>query len=535
MSEFFLRTEEIKLNKLTDLFVEMSQDKVTIEKLKSSSPVILVGSRGMGKSFLLRMTQLELKNEFEEKRILPVYVTFRRSSLIQTSNDKQFQLWMLSRLCSELVKALRLQGITPATSNAFNSLTRGIGRNNSDTAIDELLEKFENSWKNPGIELDASILPTIDNFTDIIQDICEEQNIERIAFFIDEAAHIFIPENQRQFFTMFRDLRTPYITVNAAVYPGVTMFGDTFEPMHDATFINMARSIDEDNYIFKMKELVLKQVDDSMRKNINSRSENFSILAYAANGNPRHLLKTIAQCEKLNTNSVNKVIREYYRTGIWAEHSQLGEKITGHDILVDWSRDFIENIVLPDLKDKNDRYLSEGKKTTLYFWVHKNAPQLVKDALRILEYTGIVSGHSKGIKASKSEVGTRYSVNFGCLLALESSATKTALDIIHNSSVARMSEFGANSKSFIQLSQSSEKIWNGYTDDILQKQLNKSIDCLDLTYWQKQKLREVNLLTIAEVLKAPETKLMEAYYVGTVKARQIKNSALAAVYEYLSG
>ncbi len=535
MKELFIRTEEIKLNKLSELFVEMSQDRATIEKLKSPSPVILVGSRGMGKSFLLRMAQIELDEEFNEKRVLPVYITFRRSSLVQTSNDEQFQLWMLSRLCTELVKALKVKGIWPAMSNAFNSLTRGIGKSTSSTAIEELVDKFENSWKHPGETIDTSILPTIDDFTDIIEEICEEQNIDRICFLIDEAAHIFIPEHQRQFFTMFRDLRTPYITVNAAVYPGVTMFGDTFQPMHDATFINMARSIDDEDYAIKMKELVLKQVDETMDKVIRSRGENFSILAFAANGNPRHLLKTITACEKLDTNSVNKVIREYYRTEIWSEHSQLSDKFAGHDLLVEWSRDFIENNVLPDLKDKNDRYLKENKKTTYYFWIHRNAPQLVKDALGNLEYKGIVSGHSKGIKASRGEIGTRYSVNYGCLLALEPNATTTALDIVRKSSVARMSEYGANSKSFLQLNQDSEKYWTGFANGILQRQLDKSIECLDLTYWQKQKLKEVKLYTIAEVLKAPETKLMEAYYVGSVKARQIKNSALAAVYEYLSG
>jgi hypothetical protein len=40
---------------------------------------------------------------------------------------------------------------------------------------------------------------------------------------------------------------------------------------------------------------------------------------------------------------------------------------------------------------------------------------------------------------------------------------------------------------------------------------------------------------VGDVLKATEQKLKEASYVGDVRARRMRNAAIAAVLEYLSG
>ena len=71
--------------------------------------------------------------------------------------------------------------------------------------------------------------------------------------------------------------------------------------------------------------------------------------------------------------------------------------------------------------------------------------------------------------------------------------------------------------------------------ECLKKQLSKSINVLELTQWQKSKLIELDVKTIGELLLSTEGKLMQAYYVGEVKARQMKNAAMAAVFEYLFG
>jgi len=534
MDTFFIRTEDIKLEEISEYFVESKQDREIIDKIKGTSPILLVGSRGIGKSFLLRIAEDEMLKKFELNGVLPVYITFRKASLIHTPDKNKFLSWMLSRICSDIIRQIRKKGLSSDNSISLKYIIGGDNNLHQKTKIEEINEAFEESWKNPQTSIDVSGLPSVDDFVQAVEDICIELGINRINLLIDEAAHIFIPEQQRQFFTLFRDIRSPYITVNAAVYPGVTIYGDTFQPTHDATVINYSRDVSDKKYLSQMKELVLKQADSNLAKVLATRMEQFNILAYASAGNPRHLLKTIQATGNLNTVNTNNIVREYYRSDIWAEHSILAEKYNGMRKLIDWGRNFVEDTVLPELKRKNDHALKNNEKTTTYFWVSRNAPQLVQEALRILEYTGIVTGHSKGVKATKSQIGNRYCINIGCLFALESSVLGSALSIVNNLAIGKMNEYGANSKAYAEIENIDFTQFDNLTES-LEAQLDRSIDFLDLTIWQKGKLREVGILTIGEVLSSSDEKIMQAYYVAEKRVRQMRNSALAAVYEYLAG
>ena len=69
--------------------------------------------------------------------------------------------------------------------------------------------------------------------------------------------------------------------------------------------------------------------------------------------------------------------------------------------------------------------------------------------------------------------------------------------------------------------------------DSLAKQLARTINVLDISNNMKNKLRENGVNTVREVMEAPESKLMQAYYVGPVRSRYMKTAALNSVYEYL--
>lgn len=535
MSDFIYRTEEMTSDQIKALFVPSPLDEAIVEKLKSQTPILLVGSRGVGKSFLFRVAEEQLNNSFGLDGILPVFITFRKASLLQSGNAHQFQSWMISKICSELQRVLKKRGRL-ATINSSMGILFGDSVKSEKTALEEVASQFESSWKTPGAFIDDSMIPSLDSFLNVVEDLCEDLGMRRIVLFIDEAAHVFYPQEQREFFTLFRDLRSPYITCNAAVYPGVTVYGDTFEPLHDAERITLNRSILDSNYIEIMKGMVLKQAQNSkLSTTLSKRGENFSILAYASGGNPRHLLKTVEMSNELDSSAVNKVIREYYRELLWAEHSNLATKYPGYSKLIDWGRDFIETEVLPEIKAKNDRSKSdkgEDGATSAFFWIHRDAPQEVKEALRILEYTGIISEHSSGMRATRSELGTRYEINVGCLFAQEPTPTTTAFSIAKRLSIKRMTEYGSNWDSFDEI----RGIVIDTTGSVaIAQQVIKSINTLDLTDWQKRKLHDLEIDTIGELIDVDESKLKEAYYVADVRARQMKNAAVAAVCEYLLG
>ena len=125
MSELLFRTEDIPNDEILDLFVETHQDREVIEKLKSISPIILVGSRGVGKSFLMKVAEEELNNSFSNDKILPVYLAFSKSSLIHSKDPQQFSNWMLSLICSKIIRQLRRKGLLANLPSSINVISGG--------------------------------------------------------------------------------------------------------------------------------------------------------------------------------------------------------------------------------------------------------------------------------------------------------------------------------------------------------------------------------------------------------------------------
>jgi len=538
MPEFFFRTEDIRSENIQELYVGSDIDREIIDSLKSSQSVILEGSRGTGKSFLLRMAEVELDKDFTNAKILPVNISFVASSLIHTSDPEQFKNWMLALICNRLIRAFRKKGFFLMQSQATSLLcgnTTTDSIDNNEERFQRISKSYEESYKNVNLPISIVDLPDVISLKDAVEELCQENNISRICLLFDEAIHIFRQEQQRQFFTLFRDLRSPYINCNAAVYPGVTSYGNTFEMSHDATYLRIERDILEEGYVNRMKGIVLKQANESLITTLNQYGENFSVLAYAASGNPRMLLKTVDRCPRMRINDVNQVIKDYYRTDIWTEHTGLGIKYSGHRSLVDWGREFVEKDVLIATRQKNE-IRADFQESTCYFWVHRDAPEPVKESLRMLEYTEIIRKHSESVRATNSHFGTRYELKLVGVLSLEATPTAIGLDLIKKLTIKRMTEYGMNSPRFSAIENIKiEEQTDEELRTILLAQLDRSIDVLDLSQWQKNTLKQNGYNAIRSILESSELDMQNIRYIGKVRSRQIRNATLAELLEYLSG
>lgn len=533
---FVYRTEELEPERILDLFVETEEDRVTVDKLKAIAPIVLEGSRGIGKSFLMRVAEGELHRDFEADRIMPVYLSFIGSSLIQTSDTHQFQNWMLGKLCFAIVRALKKKGlITGAGSMSLLGSRAQPGEVDVAAKFEEITRQYEDSWRRPGSQVDASMLPDTQDFMDAIEDICKALEIRRFCVFFDEAAHIFRPEQQRQFFTLFRDLRSPYITCNAAVYPGVTTYGSTFQLAHDASLRRVERDIESSQYVQHMFQILARQADEPLLSTIDTHKQNFAVMAYAVSGNPRFLLKTVANCPKMTSKEVDTEIKRFYRSEIWAEHSKLAEKYPGHRPLVDWGREFLEKTVIPATQQKNAHTsVRDRTQATSYFWVHRDVPQVVKEALRLLEYMGLIRKIDEAVTGTRSGLGTRYALNLGILFAFEANPLQTAPDITRDLSLMRFTEFGANHSAYKSLINT--EIVEPNMQEVLVAQLQQTIDILDITEWQAERVKEAGLNTIGDLLRHTEEDLMGMVKrFGPARSRKVTNAAMTAVLEYLSG
>mgnify|MGYP002371817700 CR=1 FL=1 len=98
-----------------------------------------------------------------------------------------------------------------------------------------------------------------------------------------------------------------------------------------------------------------------------------------------------------------------------------------------------------------------------------------------------------------------------------------------------MTEFGMNNPNFKDLIDEIPDFKENDTTEILEKELSKSIDVLDLSSWIKDTLKGIDIITVKDILTTTEANLKRAYYVGDKRARLVKSAATAAVYEYLNG
>lgn len=536
MSEFYLRTESIKQAEILGLSVVNAADRSILDALKSNEPCLLEGSRGTGKSFLMRVAELEL--EAESDSLITVFVSFNMSSLIRTEDNLQFYHWMMAKTLKFLLNKLRKKGVivSSLTANLLSN-DENDTRDGVEVSLKEVVRIFEDSYRGK-TSVDISALPDIEDVKEAIQTVCEENSFDRIVFFFDEAAHVFRPEQQRQFFNLFKDLRSPYITCNAAIYPGVTHFGDSFEPVHDCVYRKLERSISDSDYLQYFKDIVFKQADEILKSEIDRQKDLFNTLTLSSGGNPRMLLRTIQDLPKFNTSSVNSVIKSFYRGQIWSEHTDLGEKYKGHRGVIDWGRDFLEKTVMPRVEEYNKLRKEKGiNESTIYFWIHKDSPEAVKESLRLLTYTGIIRKVDSSVRATRAELGTRYEIKYGCMLSLESSPHAESQEFFKNLSIKKFPEFGKNHVAYSE----SEKLLKSNDEqqyeESLRSLLQRPIDVLvALTEWQKNRLKSVGINTIKDLHDNSEESLIENIYgVGPTRARIMKNAATAELLEYISG
>lgn len=553
--EIIFRTEDLKQREIQDKFVETEKDRENIEYLKKKTPIILSGSRGTGKTMLLKMAEKEMDDKFDEDRILPVFVSFSKAIFVDIDKDiLYFKQWMLSKIMFELRIKLKKHGIGITQPSIFGSL---FGCNDETDELTDKLNTFisimEETWRRKdgdaneklqevfGVEPDRiGVISDVDYFKKLIEELCEYYNIERVVLLFDEACHNFIPIQQREFFTFFRDLRTPYISCKAAIYPGITSYG-TFQAFHDAEIRKVERDISDKDYVSNMREMVRNQLGEDVYKIFESNGDNFDALIYAASGNPRLMLKSIYtasnELKSLNTTNTNNTIKQFYRTNIWNEHTKLGEIYTGYKPLIDWGRAFIEDKVLEETYNKNKKRLKEGDYSqTIFFAINRNAPEIVKKAMKILEYSGIVTLHTEGTKV-RTEILDRYQLNFGIVLAAETKETpvKRYKEIINHLSVKLYTEYGENSPAYGNVT---GIVLNGNTEkssSVLKSILDSKIEKLDLTRFQMETLKDSGFVTIGDVLKGSEDDLQRAYGIGPVRARRIFNIVFNASIEYISG
>ena len=99
------RCEDLLYDQIKMVSVLGDFERRIIDSLKGSGANLLEGARGVGKSMLLRMAEIELDKEFSVDKKLGVYVNFKTSTLLEgvkADERDAFQIWVNIKILEAL-------------------------------------------------------------------------------------------------------------------------------------------------------------------------------------------------------------------------------------------------------------------------------------------------------------------------------------------------------------------------------------------------------------------------------------------------
>lgn len=281
-SIFEERAENLSPEELSRWSAETDRDRELLTKLKGTGAKLLSGPRGSGKSTLLRKAYFAL---VEENQALPAYVNFSRSLALEPLFHRQanaiqiFQQWVVYKLVAGVWDTFRL----------------------IDAPVPDTLRVLaeEGAQFIHGLETGSTTAPpqrllSPSELLILLEEWSSASGRARCVLLLDDAAHAFSPEQQRDFFEIFRALRSRHVAAKAAVYPGITSYSPYFHVGHEAELLEAWYSPDDEQYVATMREVAKARLPASLYSRFDGRLELIDYLALASFGLPRGFLNMLS-------------------------------------------------------------------------------------------------------------------------------------------------------------------------------------------------------------------------------------------------
>ena len=431
------RTESIDDNLILEYFIERNDDKIA--RLLDSEQYLLEGSRGVGKTMLMKTAMLKSLSEFGKNSILPVWISFEESIrleriiIIDNSIDPFLQ-WTMGKILDETLKAILK--IKPECIDQLNdrlSKIFDIDVNDQTKKYSELLNTYIKTLERaeirdseelkkhiPSTEI-AKILDNPQNFKEFLLQLIEDFNLSRIVFMFDEAAHVFSHPQQEKFFTFFKSLRNPKIACKAAVYPGITSYGKYFERGQDAKEIqiNWNPLIKEDiTYIKKILKKRIQEFNPEYWQKLTTNKDIIDTIAICSNGNPRfafHIVdelenSKIFQSTSISNQALINSIRAVFNTK-WKEFDTLKQRLLKYKQHIFEAENLMKDSIIPNLRLWNDKRRNSKKKLSIGFFVTTNSYDALEKIFSVLDYSNIINTDFSKKSIGHSKYGYYLSIN----------------------------------------------------------------------------------------------------------------------------
>jgi hypothetical protein len=415
------RTESLDEKLILDYFIERNDDK--INRLLDSEQYLLEGSRGVGKTMLMKTAMLRSIEDFGKNSVLPVWISFEESIrleriVILDNSIDPFLQWTMGKILDETLKMLLK--IKPGCINKLNSRLSdifGLTISDNSTKYSELLNEYIKTLEKadikdsdelkkcvPSTEL-ANILDNPQSFKDFLLKLVNDFSLSRIVFLFDEAAHVFSHTQQEKFFTFFKSLRDPKIACKAAVYPGITNYGKYFERGQDAKEIRINWKPLNSNDVDFIRQILKKRIQEFNPKyweKLNVNKDIIDTICICSNGNPRfafHIIDELENSKAFQSKISNQILINSIRTVFntkWKEFDTLKQRLIKYSQHISEAEVLMKETLIPNLRLWNDKQRTNKRKLSIGFYISTKAYDSLEKLFSVLDYSNITStDHSK--------------------------------------------------------------------------------------------------------------------------------------------
>jgi ABC-type iron transport system FetAB ATPase subunit len=292
---FIEQAEYIETEQFKEWTIEHPDEELIIQKLSQSGAKLITGPRGCGKTTLLLKTYHALCTNRSE-RTLAVYVNFKASLKLEpfykTSGNAPFlfQQWLVYKVYDGLYDVLELLKAKPPALRHTRAMVK------------HLLRQLELGKAAPFEDETNTVLPS--GLEDDLARVVSSLKLKRCVLLLDDAAHAFSNDQQRDFFEFFRQVKSKLVSPKAAIYPGVTIYSPTFHVGHDAEEVDVWLRPESPRYLGFMRDLLERRLPAAVWKQLEQNGPLLDLVCYAAFGVPRSLLN---------------IVRSFYSGGSQAE------------------------------------------------------------------------------------------------------------------------------------------------------------------------------------------------------------------------
>jgi hypothetical protein len=276
---FTLRAEDLTEADLERLTAEVPGDESILRRLMGPGPKLLKGPRGSGKSNYLKRAYFKLQSR---DNVMVAYINYSQHLALEPLMLRSeralehFRQWLVYKIIMALDESLGadtpddLRVLADAGRKFVNELQTSVGRT----------PEF----------VPTAIAPS--QLLDMIEAWCEDTGRSRAVLLMDDAAHAFMQQQQREFFEVFRALRSRTVACKAAIYPGVTSYSPFFNVGHEAEEIEVWTRTDSADYLGAMRAIFVARFPKSLQSAV--RPELIDVAAYASFGLPRNFLNILS-------------------------------------------------------------------------------------------------------------------------------------------------------------------------------------------------------------------------------------------------